>query len=48
MGADQHLPVHGESSLGLSYWNARYCLEHHCPVLHEDRLGAQVRSFALC
>jgi hypothetical protein len=48
MGADQRLPVHGESSLDLSYWDARYRFEHHYPVLHEDRFGAQVRSFALC
>ena len=45
MGADQRLPAHGEPAVGLSYWDARYYLEHHCPVLHEDRFGAQVRSF---
>ena len=48
MGVDQRLPVHGESSLDLSYWDARYRFEHHYPVLHEDRFGAQVRSFVLC
>jgi hypothetical protein len=48
MGADQRLPAHGEPAVGLSFWDARYCREHHCLVLDEDRFGAQVRSFVLC
>jgi hypothetical protein len=48
MGADQRWQVYGESSLDLSYWDARYRFEHHCPALRENRFAAQVRSFALC
>ena len=48
MVADQRLPDHGELAVRLSYWDARYRFGHHCPVPHEDRFVAQVRSFALC
>ena len=46
MDADQHLPVHAERAVHLSYRDARYFLEHHFPVRHEGRFGG-VHSFVL-
>ena len=46
-GAVQHLPTHGEHTADLNCWDARYLLEHHYSVRHEERSGARVRLFVL-
>jgi hypothetical protein len=48
MGAGQRLPAHEEHTADLNCLGARYSLERHYPVRHEEHSAERIRLFVLC